>query len=1562
MRRRSDRLPLVCFVLSFLTCTFPLAFAPRATHERFDALARPEPGAVIGVAPVDAAALAAGDALRQEWERFAAGQGGRWQAWIDERSGLPALAFGRGIAWVAGPGNDLPTGQPVTMQQLEALARAFVAAHPGIAGNVADQLQLDIAASGPAGDNLLLLGFRQVVDGVPVLGARYDFHVSAGNLVAFGATRFGAVRTATVPSLTSADARAALDAYLLDTAGLVEIEAPALVLLPLDADATHGAAWRGARGEGYSHLLVWRFVLAAADESPTWVAEVDAANGEVVALFDDTRYSRVKGGVYPLSNDGLGPEGTEQPGFPLPYADVGTQTANDAGVFTCGGTGNQTTTLAGPYIRVSDKCGAISQSAPCPRDIDLGQSGGTDCTVPPGTSPGNTHAARSSFYHLNRVMEKGRAWLPANTWLASQVVDNVNISATCNAFWNGSVNFYRSGGGCRNTGELQGVFVHEWGHGLDANDGGGYDNPSEAYADVVAFFESRESCVGRGFFMNGNCSGYGDACLDCTGIRDQDFAKHARQLPATPTNFLQTHCGGGDGPCGRETHCEAYVSAEAVWDLATRDLPAAGLDPASAWQLAERLFYLSRSGSGGNAYNCALPNSDGCGTNSWFHKFRLQDDDNGNLADGTPHAEAIYAAFARHGIACGLASDPSNQDDVNCLPLTQPVVTASASSSQVRLDWKAVPGTSKYVVLRNDTGCGRGQTIVGEVAAPGTTYTDTVLASGVTVHYRVQAQGSNAACAGPVSDCVAVATPAAAGTLSLDREAYACATAVTARVLDGNVAAPSVAARAWSGTESQPETLALGETASGSGVFVGSIATTTAPPVHGDGLLSVAAGDALTVEYLDADDGEGGIDVPRRDAAVVDCAPPQLGNVRATDITDTSAVIAWETDEIADGVVNWGSLRPPQATASGPATTTHRVLLSGLAPCSLYFFGVRSADGAGNATVADNAGEFFQFQTLGDFGSGPEVCHLGSVLIEQAAPACTATLSFGATDADLDRDPSAIETVVLRVSSSSETAPESVVVTETSASSLRFTGAIALAPGSPVADGRLQVSDGDVVTVAYHDDDDGHGGSGWRTATVRTDCRGPAIANLRVTSLTAARATVRFETDEPGDTVVEWGTSPALGQAAFDAAPATSHAVMLNQFDTCQPVYFRVRSTDAAGNQAVADDHGTPFALRTSTIPGLYWRENFESGASGWNLQGEWEVGEPRGLGGSEFGFPDPSAAYNNARILGHDLTGRGTRPGDYEPNSPEKAASPTLNASSWRATKLLVHRQLNAAFGDEASMYICAGSCGAVFRTGSQALSESGYGIFPYDVASMVDGKASVRLEFRQNSPYGAASGWNVDEVIFKDSRLPDYAACGGCGQAPAFAGATRARDEAACAPGGVNVTWAPAVAWGTGAAGSYAVYRGPAPGFPADAAHRVASGIAGLAYTDALAPAGTLYYLVRAENNETCGGGPANGGLTDANTAYVPVEETSSRPVPPEVVPVSAALVNHAHLRLDWTPAAAATSYRVYRSASPQPAGFALLATTAATAFEDLDQAGDPASRFYLVRAVNACGAEGP
>ena len=90
-------------------------------------------------------------------------------------------------------------------------------------------------------------------------------------------------------------------------------------------------------------------------------------------------------------------------------------------------------------------------------------------------------------------------------------------------------------------------------------------------------------------------------------------------------------------------------------------------------------------------------------------------------------------------------------------------------------------------------------------------------------------------------------------------------------------------------------------------------------------------------------------------------------------------------------------------------------------------------------------------------------------------------------------------------------------------------------------------------------------------------------------------------------------------------------------------------------------------------------------------------------------------------------------------------------------------------------------------------------------------------------------------------------------------------------------------AAAWGSGAGGTYAVYRDTVPGFTPSAGNLVASGVTTFSYNDATAPSDTvLYYLVRAENDETCGGGPNNGGAVDSNAVYVQVSETTSQAIP--------------------------------------------------------------------------------
>ncbi|MDQ7087340.1 MAG: S8 family serine peptidase [Acidobacteriota bacterium] len=801
------------------------------------------------------------------------------------------------------------------------------------------------------------------------------------------------------------------------------------------------------------------------------------------------------------------------------------------------------------------------------------------------------------------------------------------------------------------------------------------------------------------------------------------------------------------------------------------------------------------------------------------------------------------------------------------------------------------------------------------------------------------------------------------GRMSIRERASNCAGTLSLVVTDADLkGGGTLDVDVTSNTEPTAEVITLVETGPATGVFRGEIPVDGGPP-QADGAIQVVDGDVVTATYIDADNGAGGTNIPKTDTADIDCSEPLITDVRDEGATLTSVSIKWSTDERSDSLVEYGPAIPPTLEqADGRLVQQHSVLLSRLDECTVYYYRVTSVDALGNRAMDDRNGQFYHFETLGDFGEGPQSCHAGKVTIDLDFYSCADTVGITVTDLDLNLDSGAVDTVTVEVTSTTETVGEWVQLTETGSDTSRFTGSIGTATGSPVADGRLQLADGDRITVTYLDADDGTGAAAVAYDTARADCAGPVISDLRVEAITDERATVSWTTQEPADSVVEWGLTPELGRTTAAASLVTSHSVVLHEFQSCGTVYFRVRSTDEFGYTTVRDRHGASFAFDLGLVPGLYWKESFEQGSGSWTLEGEWEFGPAQGAGGSS-GRPDPAEAYNNAGVLGHDLSGQGAHPGDYEPSTVESAYTPFLDASSWTRTKLIVYKQLHAGNGDEASIWLWTDAGRPLFRS-EGLVDDAAWEKLEYDLGTFVDGRPSMRIQFRQSADAGAQySGWTIDDVILKDGSLPDYGPCGGCTGAPSFAGAVSATDNDACGASGVTVSWNAAVSWGTGGGGTYAVYRAEQPDFAPGPTNLVASGITTLSYDDTSAPTDRqLFYVVRAENDETCSTGPAGGGVMDDNNVHVAVQETTSRELPAEVVGLGATLYGHVHLRLEWHAVAEASVYRVYRSESPQPGSFVLLGESEGLFYDDENVGSDGKTYYYLVRAANACGDEGP
>ncbi|HXU32778.1 MAG TPA: hypothetical protein VN851_19585, partial [Thermoanaerobaculia bacterium] len=427
----------------------------------------------------------------------------------------------------------------------------------------------------------------------------------------------------------------------------------------------------------------------------------------------------------------------------------------------------------------SDTCGPISLTADGSGNFDFGSSAASDCSTPGFGGAGNTRSSRTQYYWVNRVKEVGRGWLPA-AWLSSQLTTNVNLPQTCNAYWNGStLNFFKTGGGCGNTGELPSVSLHEYGHGLDSNDGTGSppeNGSGETVGDWTASLATHLSCIGSGFRAT-NCAGYGNACTSCTGVRDIDWAKRVANTPSTVANFTQTTCPQPSannpnyvGPCGanaianatltkkREGHCESYIGSQALWDLANRDLPSPGTG--GAWSISDRLWYLTRATTT-SFFTCnTVPTvwtSDGCAAGTLFRTFRVADDDDGNLANGTPHGGAIFAAFDRHNIAC--ASDPgSNTTFAACTIPTPPALTLGIpASNTIQLSWTSSGAGVVYDVYKNELDCNAGFIkIANDVAT--LNLTDNNVANSFNYNYQVIAHPAGTeACGAPPSNCASAA-------------------------------------------------------------------------------------------------------------------------------------------------------------------------------------------------------------------------------------------------------------------------------------------------------------------------------------------------------------------------------------------------------------------------------------------------------------------------------------------------------------------------------------------------------------------------------------------------------------------------------------------------------------------------------------------------------------------------------------------------------------------------------------------------------------------------------------
>lgn len=91
------------------------------------------------------------------------------------------------------------------------------------------------------------------------------------------------------------------------------------------------------------------------------------------------------------------------------------------------------------------------------------------------------------------------------------------------------------------------------------------------------------------------------------------------------------------------------------------------------------------------------------------------------------------------------------------------------------------------------------------------------------------------------------------------------------------------------------------------------------------------------------------------------------------------------------------------------------------------------------------------------------------------------------------------------------------------------------------------------------------------TTASPADTTAPVISNVKVSSITSSSATITWTTNEASTSQVNYGLTTSYGTTTLlDSTPVTSHSVTLSGLSSYTTYDFRVRSSDAAGNEAVS--------------------------------------------------------------------------------------------------------------------------------------------------------------------------------------------------------------------------------------------------------------------------------------------------------------------------------------------------------------------------------------------------------
>ena len=590
------------------------------------------------------------------WRQFQQDAGGHWLVDWNAATNTPRSIYGEGLA--------LSDWRENTLDEARRHAQLAMQRWPELLGLGTSDFRERIGAR--LGRTWSLC-YDQYFRGLPVVGGRVDVRIHMrGRLAFLGSTAWPVpARFDIAPTIDEANATR--------LAWLSMEVAPNEVPQPGTARPTQLVIYGEQNAATAPFALAWEVPVSAVDTTgsgPIGRVYIDAKTGQRLGYANDRHECGLPGcggdhpakaAVLPLpatytvmawTHAGVSPiaSPTNVPlaGVEVVVPGLGTLITDANGQFTADLTAATAVTvnLNGVHcslIQGSNAMTATSTLQP-----------GVNSTIQLGTAASTERplAHSTTYYWVYTVNEWARSILGNSPELAvaDLVAPVVNITSTCNAYYSGnSINFYRSGGGCNNTAGAS-VIAHEWGHGLDDRYGGisQTNGLSEGWGDICSMYLLDDPLIGHNFSTGGG------------GIRN---GNNNQQYPQGSGVHAQGESWMGFAWLFRENLRTAFGTTQAITisnDLVLGSIVANAQDQPSA---VLQVF--------------------------------LADDDDGNLANGTPHHAFLAAACQGHSLPFPaiqpgyFAHTPLTNTSEQGKPrlVTIDAIPVTGSFQQVRLHW-----------------------------------------------------------------------------------------------------------------------------------------------------------------------------------------------------------------------------------------------------------------------------------------------------------------------------------------------------------------------------------------------------------------------------------------------------------------------------------------------------------------------------------------------------------------------------------------------------------------------------------------------------------------------------------------------------------------------------------------------------------------------------------------------------------------------------------------------------------------------------------------------------------